>query len=74
MGEKVGKSRNLGLTLTPPHKFNLGKPPKCLKPVLDTPFQGLLLGKVWTTPHPNRMKTISPPQIFGGGVPMGYIS
>jgi len=24
--------------------------PKILKPVLDTPFQGLLLGKVWTTP------------------------
>ena len=24
--------------------------PKILKPVLDTPFQDLLLGKVWTTP------------------------
>ena len=33
-----------------PRKFILGVAPKILKPVLDTPFQGLLLGKVWTTP------------------------
>ena len=40
----------LGLTLTPTPEpqIYLGAP-KILKPVLDTRFQGLLLGKVWTT-------------------------
>jgi len=30
--------------------FFWGGAPKILKPVLGTPFLGLLLGKVWTTP------------------------
>jgi len=66
MGEKVGKSRNLGLTLThPPHKFILGAP-KIVKPVLDTPFQGLLLQKLWITP------SLTPLGFFSGqGSPIG---
>jgi len=43
MGEKVGKSRNLGLTLTRTNLF--GGIPKILKPVLDTPFSGPIARK-----------------------------
>ena len=36
-GEKVGKSRNLELILTPSHKFSLGSPQN-FKTSSDTPF------------------------------------
>jgi len=49
MGEKVGKITKFGLILTPSAIF-WGKASKILKPVLDTSFRGLLLGKVWTMP------------------------
>ena len=55
----------------PPCKFFWGDP-KILKPVLDTPFQGLLPGKVWTTPpDPKGWEKNSPlPKFFwGGGAP-----
>ena len=54
-----------------PHNF-LGGAPKILKPVLGPPFQGLLPGKVWTTPPDSKgVEKISPPPIFflGGGAP-----
>jgi len=58
------------LTLTP-HKFIWGAP-KILKPVLDTPFQGLLLGKVWTGTTPADLgsqrweRGLGPPNFNGG--------
>ena len=48
--------------------------PKILKPVLDTPFQGLLLGQFGPS-LTLRGEKISPPNFFlGGGVHHGYIS
>jgi len=69
MGEKVGKSRNLGLSLTPANLFKGA--PKMLKPVLGTLLRGLLLGKVWTMPRPQGSEKNLFPQMFGGCVPIG---
>jgi len=58
--KKWTKSRKItkfGLTFAPLQIF--GEAPETLKPVVDTPFQGLLLGKVWTTtPDPKGVKKI----------------
>ena len=74
--EKWAKNRKIAkfrLIFTPPKIF-FGAA-KILKPVLGTPFQGLLPEKVWTTPpDPKGWEKISPsPNFFfgGGGPPRG---
>jgi len=59
------KITKFGLTLIP--QIYLGAP-KILKPVLDTPFWGILLGKVLTTPPDLKGmgKIFAPPHIFLG--------
>jgi len=62
MDEKVGNHK-IWTNFDPTNLF--GGTPKILKPVLDIPFQGLLLGKVWTMPWPLReWKIILLPQIL----------
>jgi len=72
IAEKWAKSQKITKfgTLTPCKFF--WRAPKILKPVLDTPFRGLSPGKVETMPpDPKGWEKISPPPIFGGGVPHG---
>ena len=74
--EKWAKCRKItkfGLNLTPTI-FLGGRAPKIWKPVLGTPFQGLLPQKFWTTPSdPNGLgKNFAPKFFFGGrGPPKG---
>ena len=71
------KITKFGLTLTPlPREIFLGEAPKILKPVLGTPFQGLLPGKVWTTPPDPKLvgKNFAPIFFRGEGAPMEYLS
>jgi len=62
-GEMAKKSENhkIWANFDPPYANLFGGAPKILKPVVDTPFQGLLLGKVWTMLDPKGVEKISPP-------------
>ena len=71
---KKSENHEIWANFDPPHKFFWGAP-KISKPVLGTPFQGLLPGKVWTTPLTLRgWEKISPPIFWGEEAPKGYIS
>jgi len=52
MDEKYWKITKFGTNFDPPPQMYLEGAHKILKPVSDTPFQGLLLGIVWTMPRP----------------------
>ena len=45
-------------------------PKKILNPVWDAPFQGLLLGKVWSTPRSYGWKKLPSPKKFNGSRPL----
>ena len=56
-----------------PCKFIWGAP-RILKPVLDTPFQGLLPGKIWTTHRPYEGENNFAPKFFWEGSPWECIN
>ena len=70
---KKSENREIWAKFAPTNFF--GGAPKILKPVLGTPFQGLLLKKLLTTPpDPKGLeKNFAPPPKFfwGGGAPQG---
>ena len=70
--EKVAKkseNREIWANFDPPPNF-FGGDPTTLTPVLGTSFQGLLPGKVWTTPLTLKgWEKISPPNFFWGEEP-----
>ena len=73
---KKSENHEMWANFDPPtDKFFWGAP-KILKPVLGSPFQGLLPGKVWTTPPDakGREKILPLSPIFCGEGPKGYIS
>ena len=72
MGKK-SENREIWANFDPLQIFFLGGgAPKILKPVLGTPFQGLLPEKVWTTPpDPKGGKKFRPPNFLGGRAPQG---
>ena len=71
---KKSENRDIWANFDSLQFFFGGGAPKILKPVLGTPFQGLLPKKIWTTPpDPKGLEKnfAPPPNFFGGRGPQG---